>query len=133
MRVIVAGSRGFTYEDYEIVENTCLMSGYWFSTVLCGLAEGVDRLGEEFAKRMNIPVEHYPADWKKHGKRAGVLRNETMAKNADALVAVWDGKSPGTKHMIQAARERSLLVHVRIAEPTPLMPRWLPSDKGLRT
>lgn len=123
MRVIVAGSRDFTYEDYEIVENTCLMSGYWFSTILSGKAQGVDELGEEFARRMNIPVDPYPADWAKYGpKRAGIVRNEEMAKNADALVAVWDGKSPGTKHMIQAARQRSLLVHVRIAAPTPLMP-----------
>lgn len=127
MRVIVAGSRGFTYEDYELVENVCLMSGYWFSTILSGVAEGVDKLGEEFAHRMGIPVEQFPANWGLYGKRAGIVRNELMATKADALVAVWDGKSPGTKHMIEAARKRSLLVHVRIAEPTPLMPRWVPT------
>lgn len=132
MRVIVAGSRGFTHEDYETVENACLMSGYWFSTVLCGLAEGVDRLGEEFAKRMSIPVEYYPADWKQFGGRAGIMRNGAMAKNADALVAVWDKKSPGTEHMIQAARLRGLLVHVRIAQPMQLMPTLEPY-RGLRT
>jgi hypothetical protein len=129
VRVIVAGSRGFTFEDYEIVENACLMSGYWFSTILSGKAEGVDRLGEEFARRMRIPIDPYPADWKRYGNLAGPVRNEMMAKNADALVAVWDGKSRGTEHMIGAARARCLLVHVRIAEPTPLMPRW-PNVKG---
>lgn len=121
MRVIVAGSRSFTFEDYEIVENACLLSGYWFSAILSGKAEGVDRLGEEFAHRMGIQVLSYPADWKTHGNRAGILRNEVMARNADALVAVWDGRSKGTQHMIQAARARGLLVHVRIAQPTSLM------------
>ncbi len=122
MRVIVAGSRGFTFEDYDTVENTCLMSGYWFSTVLSGAATGVDELGEEFARRMGIPLERYPADWKAYGKRAGIVRNEYMATRADALVAVWDGRSKGTAHMIQTARQRGLLVHVRIAAPTSLMP-----------
>lgn len=122
VRVIIAGSRGFTLEDYDTVENTCLMSGYWFSTVLSGTAEGVDMLGEEFARRAELPVERYPADWKQYGKRAGFLRNKLMASKADALIAIWDGKSRGTEHMIQAARERGLLVHVRIAVPTPLMP-----------
>lgn len=120
--MIIAGSRGFTYEDYETVENACLMSGYWFSTVLSGGAEGVDKLGEEFARRMGIPLEVYPAEWDRYGNRAGPIRNVQMAKKAEALVAVWNGKSTGTGHMIRTAQERGLLVHVRIAVPTPLMP-----------
>jgi hypothetical protein len=36
-----------------------------------------------------------------------------MVKNADALVAVWDGKSRGTAHMIEIAKEKGLLVHVK--------------------
>ena len=129
MRVIIAGSRGFTFEDYDIVENTCLMSGYWFSTVLSGKARGGDELGEEFAKRMGVPVKPYPADWNRYGDDAGLIRNERMAAEADALVAIWDGRSTGTAHMIQAARRRGLLVHVRTATPTPLMPG--PQHKGL--
>ena len=38
-----------------------------------------------------------------------------MAANADALVAVWDGVSPGTKNMIAQARLQGLRVHVYIA------------------
>ncbi len=122
MRVIVAGSRGFTLEDYEVVENACLMSGYWYTVVLSGKADGVDALGERFAARIGVPVEPYPADWKRLGNTAGRIRNVRMAENADALVAVWDGSSPGTKHMIETARARGLLVHVRLAQPTSLMP-----------
>ena len=43
-----------------------------------------------------------------YGKRAGYLRNETMAQNADALVALWDGKSRGTRHMLNIAKECGL-------------------------
>lgn len=122
--MIIAGSRSFTYLDYDLVENVCLLSGYWFTTVLSGGAEGVDKLGEEFARRMKIPIEPHPANWGLHGKRAGIIRNIEMAKKAQALVAIWDGKSPGTDHMISTARAAGLLVHVRRAEPTPSMPRF---------
>ena len=38
--------------------------------------------------------------------------NKQMADYADALVAIWDGKSRGTKHMIDLARMQSLEVFV---------------------
>ena len=47
-----------------------------------------------------------------YGKRAGVRRNEEMADMADALIAIWDGSSPGTKHMIEVARRRGLKIYV---------------------
>jgi hypothetical protein len=122
MRIIIAGSRAFTFLDYSLVENACLSSGYWFTTVLSGQAEGVDKLGEEFARRMSIPVDPFPADWAKYGNGAGIKRNLEMVKKAQALVAIWDGRSPGTQHVISAARAAGLLVHVRRADPTPSMP-----------
>ena len=123
MRVIVAGSRSFTFEDYGIVADTCLATGLWFSTILSGKATGVDRLGEKFAEAMGIPVDPYPADWRRYGLEAGRIRNELMATKADALILIWDGHSSGSRHMLEAARHHKLLVHIRTAVPTPLMPR----------
>jgi hypothetical protein len=31
-----------------------------------------------------------------------------MAQNADAVIVFWDGKSPGTKNMIQNAKAEGL-------------------------
>ena len=50
--------------------------------------------------------------WDKYGKKAGYLRNVEMAENANALIAFWDGKSKGTKHMIDIATERNLPIRV---------------------
>lgn len=50
---------------------------------------------------------------KRHGKAAGYLRNTEMAKNADALVAFWDGMSLGTRHMIETAKAHGLNVRVK--------------------
>ena len=54
----------------------------------------------------------FPADWDKYGKAAGYKRNEEMARNADALIAFWDGKSRGTKHMIDLAKKYDLQARI---------------------
>ena len=54
----------------------------------------------------------YPADWERHGRAAGPIRNEEMAEVSDALIAFWDGKSRGTKSMIEIARRKGLQVAV---------------------
>lgn len=60
-----------------------------------------------------IPIDPHYAHWHLYGKRAGPIRNEQMAQNAQALVAVWDGKSAGTKHMIECAKANGLRVYVK--------------------
>ena len=70
------------------------------SEIISGTAQGVDKLGEQIAQKYGIPVKRFPADWSRFGKSAGYRRNTEMANYADTLVAVWDGQSKGTKHMI---------------------------------
>lgn len=113
MKVIIAGSRNI--EDYDVVELAVLQSKFEDITeVVSGCARGVDFLGEQWALNNNIPIRSFPAEWGLYGKSAGYIRNGKMAQYADALIAVWDGKSRGTKHMIDLAKERNLLVYVHI-------------------
>ena len=67
---------------------------------------------QQYAKEHGYDVHYFPAEWKRYGKAAGYIRNTEMAKNADALVAFWDGASFGTKHMIATAEQLHLDVHV---------------------
>lgn len=123
MRTIIAGSRDLN--AYGLVCAAVEASGFVVTSVLSGGARGIDKMGERWAGRRGIPVAVYPADWKLHGNRAGPIRNAKMADNADALVAVWDGESRGTKHMIETALRRGLKVYVHDisdrprATPTP--------------
>ena len=110
MKTIVAGSREIT--SYRDVEDAILSSGFEITEVVSGTARGVDRLGEEYARNNNIPVSKFPADWDTHGKKAGYIRNSEMADHADALIAIWDGESRGTKHMIDIAERKSLDVFI---------------------
>ena len=112
MRTIVAGSRGVT--DIRQLHAALIECGWVPSVVISGGARGADRLGEEWAKQIGLPLEIYPADWDRYGKSAGHRRNAEMAAVADALIALWDGSSRGTKGMIDLATERGLRVFVRV-------------------
>lgn len=120
MTTIIAGSRGIT--DPEVIATAVAASGFVVTEVYSGGAHGVDTAGETWAKSQNIPVRVFPADWETFGKRAGMLRNETMASQADQLIAIWDGKSPGTKHMIAIAEEYGVPTFVYMTKRTPLAP-----------
>lgn len=110
MRVIIAGSRDIT--EYTHLLNAFATTGWIPHTILSGGARGADALGEVYAYDNSIDLNIYPAEWDKHGKKAGFIRNKLMAENADALIALWDGESKGTAHMIHAATELGLMVHV---------------------
>jgi len=99
VRVIIAGSR--TIHDYAVVEHAVKESKFDVTEVVCGGASGVDTLGFTWATRHEIPVKMMPADWKRHGRSAGPLRNGEMARYADALILVWDGISRGSSSMKQ--------------------------------
>lgn len=108
-RVIIAGGRDF--DDYQLLKATmdkllCNITDE--ITVVCGQAKGADTLGEQYAMEKGYTIDYYPAQWKLYGKRAGYLRNEQMAQNADALAAFWNGESRGTKNMIELAKRYAL-------------------------
>ena len=60
---------------------------------------------KDLQKSKVIKIKYFPADWNTYGKSAGFVRNIEMAENATALIAFWDGKSSGTKHMIETAKK----------------------------
>jgi RES domain-containing protein len=111
MRTIIAGSRDI--DDMKLLESAIAESKMDITIVVCGEARGVDWLGKEWAISRNIPVHSFPANWSLHGKSAGFIRNTEMAENADALIAVWDGESRGTKMMIDIAKKKGLKVFVK--------------------
>lgn len=114
MKIIIAGSRIIT--DYETIKDIILESKFDVTEVVSGSAEGPDKLGEQYAREFNIPIFQFIPEWKKYGKKAGMLRNIQMGDYADALIAIWDGKSIGTKHMINYATKKGLKIFVKIIE-----------------
>ncbi len=121
VKLIIAGGRNFT--DYELMRQSI----YQFMsdvdnddiTIISGNARGADKLGNKFAfEHPHIKLDIYPAWWRgengdqPYNKAAGYQRNVRMAENATNLIAFWDGKSRGTKHMINIATHFDLITKV---------------------
>ena len=114
MRVIVAGSREFTDRDFAFDKIYDTSEKRPITLIISGGARGAVRLGELWAKYEGVDIQLFKPDWGGLGKSAGFVRNVEMAKNADALIAFWDGESRGTKHMIDTALILNLETHVYI-------------------
>ena len=112
MKIIIAGSRSIT--DFNTIEKPLIeyCKVHSVTEIVSGGARGVDSLGEQFAIKYNIKIKQFLADWNKHGKSAGYIRNEKMGNYADTLIAFWDGQSKGTKHMINYMKNLNKNVHI---------------------
>ena len=129
IRLIIAGSRDFN--DYELLEkevdnyllsiiekvevNLCdqylLSTGELFDLpieVVSGTARGADMLGEQYAKKRNLPIKFFVPNWSQNGRGAGYIRNEEMAKySTDAVIFILSG-SKGSSHMAKTAKKYNL-------------------------
>lgn len=106
MKVIIAGSRDVI--DAKIVYKAIESSGFDITEVISGMAAGPDMIGYKWAIENNILVKRMPALWMVNGvlnRNAGFERNHEMGDYAQSLIAVWDGKSNGTKDMIKYMRK----------------------------
>lgn len=129
-KVIIAGGRDFS--DYEYLKRSCdnILKNKTDIIIISGCADGADKLGEKYAEERGYDVLKFPAPWddvegksryeigftkagKKYWKKAGPFRNAQMANAADALIAYWDKRSPGTKDMIDKASEKRLLIRIK--------------------
>lgn len=111
-KVIVAGGREF--DDYELLKMKLdiLLQNKEEVIIVSGAARGADKLGERYAKERGYAISSHPANWNRYRNSAGYVRNREMAKLGDALVAFWDGKSKGTRHMIDLAEDENLMIRV---------------------
>ena len=114
MKVIVAGSRNIENkaEVARAIESTKLK----ITEVVIGNARGVDAIAENYANIIHANIKVFPAETEKYGKPAGHIRNEQMTKYADALVAIWDGQSTGTRDMIRAMNKEGKPVYLYLVK-----------------
>ena len=112
MKVIIAGSRDFKNYDLLVTKCDTFLKNQSNIQIVSGTANGADKLGEKYAREKGYSIKQFPADWDKFGKSAGYKRNKEMADYADSIIAFWDGKSKGTKHMIDLAEKSNLKIRI---------------------
>ena len=112
-RVIIAGGRDF--DDYEYMStklNELFKDPNTFNNktikIISGMAKGADFLAIRYADENKLTKIIFPANWKVYHRIAGFLRNNDMLSIATHLIAFWDGKSSGTKHMIEIAQMKGI-------------------------
>ena len=106
MRVAVVGSRNLIVDDLEKYipkEATIIVSGG---------ARGIDSCARDYARKKGlIMVEFFP-DYEQYGRRAPLIRNDKIVDYADLVIAFWDGKSHGTKYVIDKCNETNKKISV---------------------
>lgn len=105
MKLIIAGSREVSVTSKMIDAAIAESFPTKPTEIVSGLAKGPDRAGKRWAEENGVNLALFPANWKGEGRAAGHLRNYRMAKYGDALLAFWDGKSRGTKGMLDEMRK----------------------------
>lgn len=95
MKVAVIGSRGLKVDNLGeyLPEGT--------TEIISGGAKGVDACAREYAIAHNIKLTEFLPEYKKYGRNAPLLRNISIIERADVVLAFWDGKSRGTKFVIE--------------------------------
>lgn len=128
MITIIAGGRRITRYQFSQAIHVLEMSH--ITRGISGRARGADRCGERWFDSQGIEWDGYLPDYATHGRRAPLVRNTLMAEKAQALVAVWDGHSNGTRHMIREASKRGLYVQVAVPRGC-VWRRWVPQGEKL--
>jgi hypothetical protein len=115
MKTIIAGSRSIT--DYALIVEAVKRSGFNITEVVSGHAwAGVDGMGEQWALTHLVPLTTFPAEWSRYGRAAGFFRNAEMVAYAEAAIAIWDGRSMGTRSLIHLARAAKLPLFILRAD-----------------
>lgn len=109
MRVLICGDRNWQNEAAIRRELSKLDPG---TAIIHGGARGADTLAGIVAKEIGLQVEVYPADWNRHGRAAGPIRNQQMIEQGrpDIVLAFHAniGQSKGTKDMVERAKKTGI-------------------------
>jgi hypothetical protein len=120
-RILVCGSRDWT--DGDAIADRLADFATDNPTIIHGGARGADTMAENIASLYGYKIERFPAEWARHGKRAGFMRNLAMLDTKpDLVLAFQSNGSKGTQHTIDEARKRGIRVEVEIecdATPDP--------------
>ena len=110
MKVAVIGSRGLSVTDLGryLPENT--------TEIVSGGAKGVDTSAREYALSHGIKLTEFLPEYTKYGRSAPLKRNITIIEYSDIVLAFWEGKSRGTKFVIDNCRKLGVEVRVYVID-----------------
>ena len=107
IKITVGGCRDFTDSEYifKCLDEYIKELRDEEIIIISGHCCGVDAIAEKYADEKGFKTMIFPAQWDKYGRAAGPVRNKQMVEASDAVIAFWDGKSLGTKSLIDLAKK----------------------------
>lgn len=99
MKVAVIGSRGLSVHDM----GKYLPEG--ITEIISGGARGIDSCAREYALSRGFPITEFPPNYEKYGRAAPLKRNIIIIQMSDIVIAFWDGRSRGTKLVIDNCKK----------------------------
>lgn len=115
MRVLITGSRDWQHPGtiegaFTYYVSSVYGDGPHITLVSGACPTGADKMCEEEAARRGWTIERHPADWNRHGKKAGFMRNREMVDlGADICLAFCRNKSAGTMMTYNLAQHALIL------------------------
>lgn len=103
IKLAIVGSRNIHNLKLVMDKIKAIQEDNHIIEIISGGAPGVDHSAHCAASLLNIPFREIKANWKKYGRSAGPIRNYDIANECDVMLAIWDGKSPGTRNAIQTS------------------------------
>lgn len=126
MKFGIVGTR--TFDDYEFFKKNTEF--FFINEIHTGDARGVDSMARKYAIEKDLPLTIHCADWDFYGKAAGPIRNVTIIESVDMILAFWDGKSVGTKQVINHCSKHNI-PFIIISTPDVIIRNSLPEGKNL--
>ena len=108
MKVAVIGSRELMVDNLE-----CYLPDET-TEIVSGGARGIDTCARNYAIQNGLKLTEFLPEYDKYGRSAPLRRNITIIEHADLVVAFWDGKSRGTKFVIDNCKKMNKPVKVVI-------------------
>ena len=106
MKIAIVGSRSLQVKDLEnyIPENV--------TEIVSGGAVGIDSCARQYARKKGLRLTEFFPNYEKYDSKAPLVRNLQIIEYADSVIAFWDGKSTGTRHVINHCREQNKKIRV---------------------
>lgn len=106
MTVAIVGSRSMNFD----IPKRCIPKET--TRIVSGGSRGIDTKAREYAYKNGIQIVEIVPDYDKYARAAPIIRNKIIVAKSDLVVAFWDGKSRGTKFVIDYCIENDKPVHV---------------------
>lgn len=127
MKIAIVGSRNLTVQNLEDYLPKCI------TEIVSGGAKGIDTCAKEYARAHNVKLIEFLPEYEKYGKSAPLKRNLDIIDCADLVIAFWDGKSNGTKHVIDVCKKKNKQMILYRIDSTQQDEPIKPIDCGLDT